>query len=532
MKTEQVRNGRPRLSVAIIVRNEQEVIVETLESVRAVADEIIVWDSGSEDDTISLAQKKGAKVFQGFWKNDFSAARNACLEKVTGDWVLCLDAGEKLDDLTAGKLREFIDSSANPQKVYLMMVEILPADYCTAGEQIAQPRLLPVIAGLKFEGRVRETLYPSIQAAGLEIETAPGRIFRHPRQHSQARKTQVANRDLGLLELELIEKEKADPRLFLAQGEAYINLGNYDVARESFIRAIELSHPGSTEMLEGYYGLLTGYNNDLNLRDAQMRVCLNALEVFPLDAQLLLAMGSYFQMHNRLDLAERAFDTAVKFGQVNSSTWHLCELPEVAASCLSMTLQLQGKDEEACRVLEEALDGNPQSARLLRLAVDLYIKYGKADLAIEMAQRNGTISGKEDPLILAIRGACKAAKQQWTPALAYLQSAYLMGCRSPLCLRWLAVTLLSNGQTESARPVLAEWHKIEPTNPELLAYIAGVRETQSAFSIEADEEVGHAKTAVRQYRVDLGSAISEVNPIKIPLVYNVTSSESSIHEET
>ena len=67
MKTEQVSNGRPQLSVAIIVRNEQEVIAETLESVRAIADEIIVWDSGSEDDTISLARKKGAKVFQGFW---------------------------------------------------------------------------------------------------------------------------------------------------------------------------------------------------------------------------------------------------------------------------------------------------------------------------------------------------------------------------------------------------------------------------------------------------------------------------------
>ena len=97
MKTQQVRNGRPRLSVALIARNEQEVIAETLDSILAIADEIIVWDSGSEDETMSLARKKGVKVFQGFWKNDFSAARNDCLSKVSGDWVLWLDAGEKLE---------------------------------------------------------------------------------------------------------------------------------------------------------------------------------------------------------------------------------------------------------------------------------------------------------------------------------------------------------------------------------------------------------------------------------------------------
>jgi tetratricopeptide (TPR) repeat protein len=532
MKTEQVRNCRPRLSVAIIARNEQEVITGTLDSVRAIADEIIVWDSGSEDDTISLARKKGAKVFQGFWKNNFSAARNECLEKVAGDWVLWLDAGEKLDDKTAEKLREFIDSSTDPRKAYQLMVEISPADNFTAGEQIAQPRLLPVKAGLKFEGRVRETLHPSIKAAGLEIETAPGRILRHSRQHSQDRKIRLANRDLGLVELELINNENPEPRLFLVQGEAYVNSGDYDRAREVFIKAIDLAESGSIEMLEGYYGLLTGYNGDPNLRDAQMRVCLSALEVFPKDAQLLLAIGSYFQSHNRLDLASRAFETAVKYGQINTSIWHLCGLPEVAASCLVMTLQLLGKDEEACKVLETALARNPQSPRLLRLATDIYIKNGKAALAIETAQRNGTVSGKDDPHILAIRGASKAAKQEWTPALAYLQSAYLLGCRDILCLRWLAVTLLSTGQAESVRPVLAEWQKLEPKNPELLAYLAAVREPCTESGINAEQEPGNVKSTDRQYRVDSGKPATDVALIQIPVVHDLISSERAILEET
>ena len=248
---------------------------------------------------------------------------------------------------------------------------------------------------------------------------------------------------------------------------------------------------------------------------------------------MLLAIGSYFQARNRLDLAVRAFETAVKFGQTNPSTWHLCELPDVAASCLCLALQLQGKDQDACRALEDAFNRSPQSARLLRLAIDLYIKNGNAEQALDMAKRSGMASGMDDPLILAIRGACKAAKQEWTPALAYLQSAYLMGCHSPLCLRWLAVTLLSNGQAQAAKPVLDEWQKLEPANPELLAYIAAVRETQNAISIkEEEEEVGEARTAVRQYRLDSGTSIAEVNPIRIPFVQNLTSSEMSITEDS
>ena len=532
MKTEQVRNGRPRLSVAIIVRDEQEVIAESLQSLRAIADEIVVWDSGSEDETIAVARKNGAKVFQGFWKNDFSAARNACMAKVNADWVLWLDAGEKLSDLGAKKLREFIDTAADLKKAYLVMVEIPPGDNCSTGEQIAQPRLLPAKANLKFEGRIRETLYPSIQAAGLKIDSAPVRIIRHPRQHSPDRRIRHANRNLGLAELELIDNETLAARLFLAQGEAFVGLGSYDRAREAFIKAIDLAEPGSTEMLEGYYGLLTGYNNDPKMRDAQMRVSLNALEVFPLDIQLLLAIGSYFQSRNRLDLAARAFETAVKFGQTNPSTWHLCDLPDVAVSCLCLALQLQNKDEEACRVLEDALNRRPQSARLSRLAMDLYIKAGSVEQALGIAQRAGLTSGSDDPLVMAIRGACSAAKQEWTPALGYLQSAYLMGCHNVLCLRWLAVTLLCNGQAQAAKPVLEEWQKLEPANPELLAYIAAVAETQNTFSVKEDEEeIGKAKTAVRQYRLDSGTSIAEANSIKIPFVPHLASPEMTITED-
>jgi glycosyltransferase involved in cell wall biosynthesis len=82
------------LSVAIITKNEEANIRRTLESVRW-ADEVIVVDSGSTDQTCAIAREMGAKVFVEEWKG-FAAQKNSAIEKCTGDWILSLDADEEV----------------------------------------------------------------------------------------------------------------------------------------------------------------------------------------------------------------------------------------------------------------------------------------------------------------------------------------------------------------------------------------------------------------------------------------------------
>src|SRR5688572_19773876 len=101
---------QPRLTVAMIVRNAAGGVQETLDSIREIADEIVVLDTGSTDDTIPLAQRCGATVHRRPWEDDFSAARNACLSKTSGDWILWLDAGETLAPESAQLLREFANT--------------------------------------------------------------------------------------------------------------------------------------------------------------------------------------------------------------------------------------------------------------------------------------------------------------------------------------------------------------------------------------------------------------------------------------
>jgi glycosyltransferase involved in cell wall biosynthesis len=102
------------LSVCIITLNEEANIVRTLDSVKGIADEIIVVDSGSTDQTMALALARGAKVFTEPWKG-FAAQKNSSLAKATCDWILSLDADEEVSPELARSIKTLLATSAPPQ---------------------------------------------------------------------------------------------------------------------------------------------------------------------------------------------------------------------------------------------------------------------------------------------------------------------------------------------------------------------------------------------------------------------------------
>lgn len=90
----------------MIVRDEAEALAACLDSVREFVDEMVVVDTGSEDDTVAIARSAGAVVHHLPWPGDFAAARNAALGWVKGDWVLVLDADERLRPEAMAPLRQ------------------------------------------------------------------------------------------------------------------------------------------------------------------------------------------------------------------------------------------------------------------------------------------------------------------------------------------------------------------------------------------------------------------------------------------
>jgi len=74
--------------------------------VQVVADELIVLDAGSKDNSISIARDFGAKVYHFKWNDDFAEARNESLRHATGDWILQVDADEELPSSSIPLLKD------------------------------------------------------------------------------------------------------------------------------------------------------------------------------------------------------------------------------------------------------------------------------------------------------------------------------------------------------------------------------------------------------------------------------------------
>jgi tetratricopeptide (TPR) repeat protein len=94
-----------RLSLCMIVRDEQEMLPRCLASVADTVDEIVIVDTGSTDATVEIARSFGARVLFHEWTGSFAQARNVSFDAAEGDWLLCLDADEVLVEEDAPLLR-------------------------------------------------------------------------------------------------------------------------------------------------------------------------------------------------------------------------------------------------------------------------------------------------------------------------------------------------------------------------------------------------------------------------------------------
>ncbi len=554
MSVQQYRPGGC-LSVAVVARDDDAVLAETLSDLWSWADEVVVLDTQSSDGTAEIAKSLGARVIAAPWRQDYAAARNHLFARLTGHWVLWLEPGERVAEGAWPELRRLVDTEADRDTAYALMVQIPPTEPSGSPEQAAIVRMIPNRPELQFEGRVGETVKPSIERAGLKIVLAPGRVLRHPRCHDVRWKSARARETLDLATLELPSGATRPIRVLLAMGDAASDLEDWPLARQVYSEAVRTAPCGSLEMLQGYYGILASFEGEPggypetgtgtlhlvqgrypthNIREPvpvsgqpfsdaqrQLAVCLEALEVFPLDMQLLCAMGTYLQAQNRLELAIRTFQTAIDYGQVHLEAWHLADIDQVAAVYLGLTLQLVGEYDRARAVLEQSLAHCPGSKRVRRQLIDLHIKHGRTEDAITAADGLDLDPPLREPLSNAVHGACLAARRQWTPALAYLQSAYLAGCEDPTCLRWLSVVLLSTGQVAAAEPVLRRWASVEPNNAELRAYLEAIRQRS-----DPQAAVHETPPSDTWYRIDPATTTIEVISRQVPIVSQVSSHEA------
>ena len=146
-----------KLSLCMICKNEEKKIARCINSVKEKVDEIVVVDTGSTDQTIDIAKKLGAKVFEIPWENDFSKAKNYAISKSQGDWIIFLDADEYLMASHIGYLRSYILEAKNRKKDSIF-IEIVNLEEEKVQGIFKTIRLFKHHPDISFKGRIHESL--------------------------------------------------------------------------------------------------------------------------------------------------------------------------------------------------------------------------------------------------------------------------------------------------------------------------------------------------------------------------------------
>ncbi len=162
----------PQISLMVIARDEAALVGDCLASARGLADEVVLLDTGSRDATPQIAAALGARVIPWTWCEDFAAARNAALEHVRGDWVLLLDADERLADGARSVIRKAVEVGGfdcgllplhNASAVDAEFDSVL-AGHARIGEPVLLARLVRRTPDLRWEGLVHESLTSWLRA--------------------------------------------------------------------------------------------------------------------------------------------------------------------------------------------------------------------------------------------------------------------------------------------------------------------------------------------------------------------------------
>src|SRR5690242_9238344 len=110
----------------MIVKDEEGNLPACLGPVAGLFDEIVVVDTGSTDHTAAVAAHYGARVCPFAWVDSFAAARNASIAQATGDWIMWLDADDRLDESNVAALRTLLAGLQRDNAAYVMQCVCLP----------------------------------------------------------------------------------------------------------------------------------------------------------------------------------------------------------------------------------------------------------------------------------------------------------------------------------------------------------------------------------------------------------------------
>lgn len=212
----------------MIVKNEARNLAHCLGSIQTIADEIIIVDTGSTDQTRTIASEFTDKIHHFEWCDDFSAARNFGLTKAKGDWILIIDADQTLPDAS----KEWMRQELNKGPATLPLV--YNARLLTPGKHaLYAARLFPNHLGIHYKGRIHEA--PAYQGKWIPAQNCPDFVMNHLSKVSE-QKTHYYEQLLHE-SLRTVSDEEERLMLWLHLGRHYQEKKHKDSAFQAFSQA-------------------------------------------------------------------------------------------------------------------------------------------------------------------------------------------------------------------------------------------------------------------------------------------------------
>lgn len=295
------KESKATLSISMIVKNEEKMLNGALESIKHIADEIVIIDTGSNDNTLEIAKKYNAKIGHFKWIDDFSAARNESLKLCTSDWILYLDADERLDERSQLIIKDLISNTSDDIGAYYC---ILDSTYNTKkGESEvhtgAYPRLFRNLKypRISFRGKIHEQISPSINEAGYKIAKSPIKIIHLGYAQELEVLDNKAKRNYQLLMKQISEKPR-DGYLWYQLGQTLGRLQLINESIEALKFAIECGvsdsiYSSAAAALAQYYGNSKKYEDALHWSNETLRIVPNQIYGLNLKAHSLMFLERY-----------------------------------------------------------------------------------------------------------------------------------------------------------------------------------------------------------------------------------------------
>lgn len=227
------------VSACLIVRDEADNLDACLTGVAPHVSEVVIVDTGSTDGSQEIAHRHGARVIPHTWTDDFSAARNRGLAEARGDWILVVDADERLPPAEAHKIPSL---TASPTVAgWFLLLKHLTRH---GAEWQPRLRLFRNHPWARFRSPVHEDVLPAFEEQGAELRQSDLILEHLGYVQGQARLSAKWNRNLRILERHLAA-EPGDTLAAYHLGRQLVLLGRPDEGQNVLSRLLDTPCPPS-----------------------------------------------------------------------------------------------------------------------------------------------------------------------------------------------------------------------------------------------------------------------------------------------